>query len=111
MSVSFFATSNGNEPVRHWLKTLSKQDKLIVGTEIKTVETGWPLGMPVVRKISKGLWEVRIQLSGNKIARVLFTVITAKMILLHAFIKKSQATPKRDISLADSRRKLVIKEN
>ncbi len=61
----------------------------MIGTDIKTVQIGWPIGMPVARKLDTGLWEVRIDLA-DTIARVLFTVVGSDMVLLHAFIKKSQ---------------------
>lgn len=70
--------------------------------DIKTVQYGWPLGMPLVRKMDKDLWEVRIHLQA-RIARVLFTVSDGKIVLLHGFIKKSQATPQPDLKLAKDR--------
>src|SRR4030043_1966704 len=88
----FFSTHSGNEPVRELLKSLSADDKRIIGEDIKTVQFGWPIGMPVVRKIEPGLWEVRSSLK-SRIARVLFTVEGGYMVLLHGFIKKSQKTP------------------
>jgi phage-related protein len=60
--------------------------------------------MPLVRKMSSDLWEVRINLS-NKIARVLFTIKNQKMILLHGFIKKSQKTPNKELEIAEIRLK------
>ncbi len=53
----------------------------------------------------KGLWEVRSQLTGGRIARVIFYVKNGEMILLHGFIKKTQKTPLSDLDLADKRRK------
>jgi len=55
--------------------------------------------MPLVRKIEKGLWEIRIQLD-NRIARILFTAHEGMMVLLHDFIKKSQKTPANDLKVA-----------
>ena len=104
LDVCFFATGSGAEPVRDWLKELPAADRRTIGEDIKTVQFGWPLGMPLVRKMDKDLWEVRIQLSG-RIARVLFTVVGSVMVLLHGFIKKSQATPAGDLDLAKSRLK------
>ncbi|MDD2691421.1 MAG: type II toxin-antitoxin system RelE/ParE family toxin [Simplicispira sp.] len=104
LDVRFFATGSGAEPVRDWLKELPAADRRTIGEDIKTVQFGWPLGMPLVRKMDKDLWEVRIQLSG-RIARVLFTVVGSVMVLLHGFIKKSQATPAGDLDLAKSRLK------
>jgi phage-related protein len=78
---------------------LPPRDRKAIGTDIKTVQFGWPLGMPLICKIEKDLWEVRVQLVG-RIARVLFTLEDNIMLLLHGFIKKSRATPKEDLDLA-----------
>jgi phage-related protein len=106
--VNFYKSEKGNEPVREWLKSLSKEDKTIIGEDIKTVEYGWPLGMPLVRKMDKNLWEVRIDLTKNEIARILFTVSGDIMVLLHGFIKKSQQTPTKDLKIAKERRDRVL---
>ena len=74
----------------------------MIGTDIKTVQLGWPIGMPVVRKLDTGLWEVRIDLD-DTIARILFTIVGSDMILLHGFIKKSQKTPAVDLQTARQR--------
>src|SRR5450759_483937 len=102
LEVRFFKTDGGTEPVREWLRELSAIDRKTIGEDIKTVQFGWPLGMPLVRKIDKDLLEVRIHLEG-RIARVLFTISAGKAVLLHGFIKKSQATPKPDLDLAKDR--------
>lgn len=75
-----------------------------IGEDIKTVQYGWPLGMPLVRSLGGGIWEVRIRLE-NRIARVLFALEGATMVLLHGFIKKQQATPLPDLDLARDRLK------
>lgn len=59
LQVRFFCTDAGNEPVRSWLSELPREDRKFVGTDIKTVQIGWPIGMPVVRKMGNDLWEVR----------------------------------------------------
>ncbi|MCW7553175.1 type II toxin-antitoxin system RelE/ParE family toxin [Endozoicomonas gorgoniicola] len=56
-----------------------------------------------MRNLDKRLWEVRISLSGGRIARVLFTVNGTEMVLLHGFIKKSQKTPSGELELAKAR--------
>ena len=50
LDVRFYATELGAEPVREWLKLLPAIDRKTVGEDIKTVQFGWPLGMPLVRK-------------------------------------------------------------
>ena len=88
--------------MRDWLRELPAIDRKTIGADIKTVQFGWPLGMALVRKLDKDLWEVRIHLEA-RIARVLFTIAAGKIVLLHGFIKKSQATPKTDLDLTKDR--------
>ncbi len=106
LSVSFFKTETEREPVREWLKSLPREHRRIIGEDIKTVQFGWPLGMPLVRKLDRALWEVRIRLPDG-IARVLITAGQGRMILLHGFIKKSQKTPADDLALAKTRLRLL----
>jgi phage-related protein len=112
LPAAFYRTAAGTEPVRVWLKSLPTDDKRIVGTDIATVEFGWPVGMPVCRPMAarRGLWEVRSSLTGNRIARVLFCIYKGQMILLHGFIKKTQKTADADLDLAMKRKKEVESE-
>ena len=105
----FYRTAAGAEPVRKWLKALSREDRRIVGTDIATVEFGWPVGMPTCRPLAsrRGLLEVRSSLTQNRIARVLFCIHQGRMVLLHGFIKKTQRTPENDRDLAVKRQKEV----
>jgi phage-related protein len=109
ISVHFYKSEAGNEPVREWLKSLSVDDKMTIGQDIKAVEYGWPLGMPLVRKMDKDLWEVRSDISDKTIARVFFTVKDGCMVLLHGIIKKSQKTPENDLKIARERRNQVFR--
>ena len=100
----FYALPSGREPVREWLKSLPAGDRKIVGEDIKDVEFAWPIGMPLCRPLSRGLWEVRSTLTQGRIARALFCEHEGKMVLLHAFIKKTQKTPAADLALATKRK-------
>jgi phage-related protein len=55
--------------------------------------------------LGKGLWEVRSQITQGRISRVLFCIHEGRMVLLHAFIKKTQKTPDADRDLALKRQK------
>ena len=104
LSVAFFRTEAGTEPVREWLRKLTVEDRKTIGIDIKTVQHGWPLGMPLVRKMEPGLWEVRCDIADG-IARVLFTAKAGQMVLLHGFVKKSQKTPDNELKTARNRLK------
>lgn len=103
----FYATPAGARPVREWLLQLSKEDRRAIGIAIQKVEFGWPLGMPYCRSLGHGLWEARADLRGARIARVIFWISGAEMILLHGFEKKTQKTPRHDIELARKRKQEI----
>jgi phage-related protein len=100
--VVFYRTAVGNEPVREWLLDLAADDRRTIRYDIKTAQYGWPLGMPLIRKVEPGLWEVRSDLARG-IARVLFTVNGGTMVLLHGFTNKSQKAPAADLKTARQR--------
>lgn len=102
LRVRFFRTAEGREPVREWLKDLPGPDRKAIGDDIRTVQFGWPLGMPLVRGLGGGMWEVRSRLRG-RIARVLFAIYEGEAVLLHAFIKKTEQTPQLELRLARKR--------
>jgi phage-related protein len=94
----FYRTDSGREPVREWLKGLDASDRKVIGEDIKDVEFSWPIGMPLVRALDHGIWEVRSSLARGRIAC---------MVLLHGFMKKTQKTPQQEIDLAIKRMKGV----
>ena len=100
--VHFYRLDSGREPVREWLKQLPRNDRNKIGQDIATLQLGWPLGMTLARKLEPGIWEIRTRLS-HSIARVMFTVREDSIVLLHAFIKKTEKTPGRDLRLARRR--------
>ena len=108
IQADFFKTEQNNEPVRDFLKALSPEDKKFVGADIMAVEMSWSIGYPMVRKLDTDLWEVRTGISDKRICRVMFTVSGDTMVLPHAFVKKTQKTPKEDMELGKKRRNLVL---
>ncbi len=64
--------------------------------------------MPICKSLKRdGLYEVRSTISTSREVRVIFCIHDHCMILLHAFIKKSQKTPEQDLWLAIQRKKEV----
>lgn len=97
---------SGNEPVKEWLSEMDKESRKIIGRDIRIVQLRWPLGMPLVRSLGSGLWEIRSHIPRG-ISRVLFKMIEGEIVLLHGFIKKTQKTPSEDLKLAKNRAKLM----
>lgn len=97
----FYRTEAGSEPLRSWLKAMDPKDRRLVGEDIKTVEFGWPVGMPICRPMGDGLYEVRTRLPGSRMVRVFFYIDRRqRMVLLHGIVKKTRATPDADLDLA-----------
>ncbi|WP_338885100.1 type II toxin-antitoxin system RelE/ParE family toxin [Xenorhabdus sp. TH1] len=70
---------------------------------------GANLGSPHTKPMGNGLFEVRAK-AQEGISRGLFCYLDGSNIyILHAFVKKSQKTPKKDLDLAKSRMKEVKK--
>jgi phage-related protein len=106
--VVFYRTASGAEPVRDWLRSFSAEDRRSIGSDLVTVQVGWPIGMPLCRPLGAGLWEVRSKLSNNRIARLVFFVAENRIGVVHGFIKKTQKTPPAEIALAQKRMKEMI---
>ncbi|MDR1412829.1 MAG: type II toxin-antitoxin system RelE/ParE family toxin [Actinomycetes bacterium] len=102
LSVKFFITQSGREPVRDWLESLGLTGKKSIGHAIGLVQFRWPVGMPLVEKFGTDLWAVRARIEDG-IARIFFTVAGERIILLHGFVKKSQKTPSKELALAKKR--------
>ena len=95
----------GREPVRDWLDDLPRDDQKTIGRDIAKVQFGWPVGLPLCRAMSGGLWEIRSSLPSKREARVMFGFHEGMLIALHAFIKKSQKTSPEELALARQRLK------
>jgi phage-related protein len=99
----FYRTATGTEIVRDWLRNLNEADRNIIGQDLMRVQFRWPIGMPLCRSLGDGLWEVRSNLTSNRIARTLFCFVDGRLLALHGFIKKTQKTPDAELELARKR--------
>ena len=97
IEIRFFQTARGDEPVREYIKKLSEKERAKVEGCIYILATTGRLDMPQGRKMvgQKDLFEIR---SGRH--RILYTFYGEEIVLLNAFMKKSQETPKRELELA-----------
>jgi phage-related protein len=98
-----------SEPVREWLRSLTKEEMREIGRDIRVVEMSWPRVQEVKPRLvdypGNDIWEVRVGLR-NRIARVLFSVEAGGvMLLLDGFIKKTRKTPRHELDLALARLK------
>jgi phage-related protein len=95
------------DDVRHLEKSVKAKYMAITD---KMLEHGPNLGMPFTKSMGKGLFEIRAKGQAG-IARGFFCTITKNTIMiLHVFIKKTEATPIKELELAKKRLK-EVKDN
>jgi phage-related protein len=98
----FYRTASGDEPVREWLRALDAEICATIGKDILKIQWRWPISKPLVGTFGEGLYEVRSAHHGN-IYRVFFCIEGSSMVLLHGLMKKTQATPTREVNVARAR--------
>jgi len=106
--VRFYETDGGNEVVKDWLKSFAKEDRTVLGEDLKTVQIGFPMGLPLCRALGNGLWEVRSTLPVRRAeARMIFYQDSnaSALVVVHGFVKKTQKTSKHDIDIALRRKR------
>ncbi|HYE28049.1 MAG TPA: type II toxin-antitoxin system RelE/ParE family toxin [Allosphingosinicella sp.] len=103
----FYRSAAGSEPVRNWLGGLPEGNRRAIGMDLHRVQYRWPVGMPLVRAMGHGLFEVRTDLPDRTTARVLICFHRGELYALHGFIKKSKKTPIADLKLAGERKKEI----
>ena len=101
----FYRSGSGKEPVRDWLKDLEPADRVAIGQDLMHAQWRWPVGMPLCRPLGQGLFEVRTELPGNRIARVFLCLDEGVLVALHGFIKKTRKTPDDELAVARKRQK------
>jgi phage-related protein len=103
----FYRGAAGTEPVREWLRAMARDDRLEIGADLQRVQYRWPVGMPLCRPLGDGLWEVRTILPSKTISRVFVCFHDGVLYALHGFIKKTQKTPSKELTIARKRQREV----
>ncbi len=105
--VSFFQTARGDFPVRNFIEEQDKVIRTKIGLSIRLLINNGPfLKPPYIKKLQSRLYELRI--SGKVEIRIFYTISNNDYYLLHAFKKKSQKTPNKELKVAiDRMRELV----
>ena len=107
--VVFYRTTAGRDVILEWIKRLTPDCRKVIGFDLKTVQLGFPMGLPLCGALGNGLWEVRSSLPNRTEARLIFFQHkpSSNLVIIHAFIKKSQKTPKSDLDLALRRKREI----
>jgi phage-related protein len=101
--LDYYETARGRCPVQEYLDGLSGKEAARVTHDLDLLETfGIALGAPYVKSLGQKLYELRT--TGRPQHRVLYVAVTGRrLLLLHAFTKKTQKTPAAEIATARDR--------
>lgn len=106
-TVRFFQTARGEYPVQTFIKEQDETTYAKILHSIRLLSLYGPfLKPPYIKKIEHRLYELRI--SGTVAVRIFYTVHNGEYYLLHAFKKKSQKTPGRELKTAIDRMKEIL---
>lgn len=105
-SVRFYRTISEECPVETYLDSLPGKQAQKVVWVLRLVEQLDPVPTQYLKKLvdSEGLWEVRAQQGGDAF-RLLGFSDGQELVLVSGFTKKTEKTPKREIEVAEARRK------
>lgn len=105
--IDFYKTATGGSPVDEFLDTLSVSQVNKVLWVLKLVREFEPVPSQYFTKLvnTDDIWEVRVQLAGNIFRLLGFFEGNRVVILTNGFQKKTQKTPKREIELAEARKR------
>ena len=94
--------------LKNWPSEL--QAKFIHIVELVEQHGPQDIGMPLIKSIGNGIFEIRVK-SKDNIGRAIFCMVKHKeIIILHGFIKKTQKIPLKDLKIAKMRLKEIQNE-
>ena len=109
-TISFYRTLSGRCPVEEHLDTLSDKQVIKITWVLKLIRESDRVPAKYFKKLvhTDDIWEVRVSI-GNNIFRLLgFFEKEELIILTNSFQKKTQKTPKKEVELAEQRKKEMM---
>ena len=89
---------------REALRGFPDDARYVAGVELRAVQTGLePSDWKPMKTVGAGVREVRIKEASGAFRVIYLATLPDRVLVLHAFQKKTQQTPKRDIDLAANR--------
>lgn len=105
--VNFFQTSRGDYPVKDFIEEQDRSINAKLISAIELLESDGPyLKPPYIKKLQNKLYELRV--SGKVAIRIFYTSKDGEYYLLHAFKKKTQKTPRKELKIALDRIREIL---
>jgi phage-related protein len=110
VKIHLYETDSGSSPIKKFIDKLPKQDQARFVEIFEEIENHGLTAIRVVFKPLEGkLWEIKFK-TPNSGYRILYVLVEQEMMIwLHAFTKKTQKTPTKELDIARKRLKEVLK--
>lgn len=103
-----------NESAKQFVRSLNVELKKEIGSLIMILQSGHNLGEPQskpMKSIHKNAYELRVKDKSGQFRVIYVLALKDQIIISHAFAKKTQKTPKKEIDLSIKRLKEILDEN
>lgn len=110
MKLRWYQTPAGRSPVEEFLRGLPEETRLEVADALVLLESGQALAMPLSRSLSgirPGLHELRFRDRAGQVRVIYYLKKGDALYLVHAFRKKTQAIPRRELDIIHKRLKEI----
>lgn len=109
--IHFYRSASGAYPVEDFLDSLSVEQVRKVTWVLQLIEDLEVIPAQYFKKLvnTDDLWEIRVQIVSNAFRLLGFLEGKQVVILNHAFQKKTQKTPAKEILIAEARKKEYLK--
>jgi phage-related protein len=110
MKIRYYQTPGGRSPVEDFLLALPEETRLEIADAIVLLEGGYKLEMPLSRNLSSiwpGLHELRFRDRAGQVRVIYFVKRGDAIYIVHAFRKKTQTIPRRELGIIHKRLKEI----
>ena len=110
MNITFYETASGRSPVTDFIDEQPVRDQAVIVASLEGVEEhGFGAKAVQFRQLEGKLWEIKIKAPSGGYRFLYFTLNKENLVILHAFKKKTQKTPTKEIKTALRRLKEWLK--
>ena len=104
--IVFYTTARGDSPVEEFVNAMpGKEQRKVAGFLELLAQEGPQLRRPYADHVKGDLRELRMQFGRNEYRIFHFFIQEQRVVLVHAFAKKTQKLPEREIETAEERMK------
>lgn len=109
----YYKAASGKVPVREFIEEQDAKTQERIRADFGRLRSfGAALGFPYVRKLEgREFWELRTRVGADAYRTFYFAYSGRRFVLLHAFQKKSQKTPQKELDTAEARMKDYIERD